>query len=115
MNERIQMWTDLMARKYNEQQAAYIRSMGSFIEPGRIWFHIEEGRKFLKIVEHYGVNPDVGSRSVHAFVDKNTGDVFKAASWKAPAKIARFNLLNDDSFNQMLRVCEVHGGYLYLR
>ena len=27
-----------------------------------------------------------GSRSVHAFIDKKTGDVFKPASFKAPAK-----------------------------
>ena len=30
--------------------------------------------------------------SVHAFVDKKTGEVYKAASYKAPAKIVRYNL-----------------------
>ena len=25
-----------------------------------------------------------GGKSVHAFVDRNTGDVYMAASWKAP-------------------------------
>jgi hypothetical protein len=27
-----------------------------------------------------------GSRSVHCFIDKQTGQIYKSASWKAPAK-----------------------------
>ena len=34
-----------------------------------------------------------GSRSVHAFIDKKTGEVYKPASFKAPAKHVRYNLL----------------------
>ena len=34
--------------------------------------------------------------SAFCFVDKKTGDVLKAASWKAPAKGARGNIYNDD-------------------
>ena len=30
--------------------------------------------------------------SVHAFVDKNTGEVFKPASYNAPAKHVRYDL-----------------------
>lgn len=52
-------------------------------------FVIEPGRKFLKIVM---VN---NQRSVHAFVDKNNGDLYKAASWRAPAKGVRYNLVTD--------------------
>ena len=37
------------------------------------------------------------SRSVHAFVDKKTGEVYKPASFKAPAKIVRYNLLMIES------------------
>ena len=43
----------------------------------------EVGQKFIRIV-----NP-VHGRSVHAFVDIATGDLLKAAGWKAPAKGAR--------------------------
>ena len=32
------------------------------------------------------------SRSVHSFVDLRTGDILKAASWKAPAKGVRGNV-----------------------
>ena len=44
-------------------------------------FSIESGRKYHKIV----METESQSRSVHAFVDKKTGEVYKAASWKAPA------------------------------
>ena len=33
--------------------------------------------------------------SVHAFIDQKTGDVFKPASFKAPAKGVRYNVLQD--------------------
>ncbi len=33
-----------------------------------------------------------GQRSAHAFVDKKTGEVYKSASWKSPAKGVRYDL-----------------------
>lgn len=39
---------------------------------------------------------DGGSRSAWAFVDKNTGTVFNAASWKAPSKTTRGNVFDAD-------------------
>ena len=55
---------------------------------------IESGRKYHKIIMMIDNGPDRSpSRSVHAFVDKNTGSVLKSASWKAPAKGERYNLL----------------------
>jgi hypothetical protein len=56
-----------------------------------------------------------GSRSVHAFVDKKTGDVFKPASFKAPAKIVRYNLLRIESREQCFERADWAGGYLYVR
>jgi hypothetical protein len=35
------------------------------------------------------------SRSVYGFVDKTTGNAYKAASWKAPAKGVRGNIFDD--------------------
>ena len=57
-------------------------------------FEIKTGSKFHKIIRtsRSGV-----SRSVFAFVDKVTGDIFKPASWAAPAKHARGNVLNLDN------------------
>lgn len=33
--------------------------------------------------------------SIVAFIDKNTGDILKPASWRAPAKHARGNIFSD--------------------
>ena len=75
-------------------------------------FYIQEGgRKYHKIVMEY----DNGSKSVHAFIDKKTGDVFKPASFKAPAKIARYNVLRIESREEMLEHADWAGSYLYIR
>ena len=75
-------------------------------------FYIEYGRKYHKIIHRA---TDNGSQSVHAFVDKTTGDVYKAASWKAPAKIVRYNLLREDSREECYARADWAGGYLYIR
>jgi hypothetical protein len=73
-------------------------------------FFIEEGRKYLKIVMDAR-----GSQSVHAFVDKKSGDVYKAASFKAPAKHVRFNLCIISDREWLLENADWAGGYLYMR
>jgi len=74
-------------------------------------FYIESGRKYHKIV----METDSGSRSVHAFVDKKTGEVYKPASFKAPAKIVRYNLLEIASREECFARADWAGGYLYIR
>jgi hypothetical protein len=51
--------------------------------------------------------------SIHAFIDKKTGEVYKPASIKAPAKGVRFNLLIIQEREFVLDNCEWTGGYLY--
>ena len=72
-------------------------------------FFIEEGRKYLKIIMDAN-----GSKSVHAFIDKKTGEVYKPASWKAPAKHVRYNLLMIESREECLSRADWSGGYLYM-
>ena len=74
-------------------------------------FYIESGRKYHKIIMETGA----GSRSVHAFVDKKTGDVYKAASFKAPAKHVRFNLCIISDREWLLANADWAGGYLYMK
>jgi hypothetical protein len=76
----------------------------------RVSYEIEEGRKYYKIIMIQS-----GSRSVHAFVDKQTGDVYKSASWKSPAKGVRYNLLDAVSREKCYRNANWSGRYLYLR
>ena len=73
-------------------------------------FYIESGRKYHKIV----METESQSRSVHAFIDKRFGHVYKPASFKAPAKHIRYNLLVDNSREECLARCDWAGGYLYM-
>jgi len=56
-----------------------------------------------------------GSRSVHAFVDRMTGEVYKSASWKSPAKGVRYNLLIISSREECMMRADWSGSYLYVR
>ena len=74
-------------------------------------FYIESGRKYHKLIMETGA----GSRSVHAFVDKKTGDLYKPASFKAPAKHVRFNLCIISDREWLLENADWAGGYLYMK
>jgi hypothetical protein len=51
------------------------------------------GVKNVRIVRNEEV-----SRSAWAFIDKSTGDILKAASWKVPAKHSRGNIYQPESW-----------------
>ena len=81
-------------------------------------YEIKSGRKYHKVVaSDLQTNGERWSQGVHAFVDKNTGEVYKPASWKSPAQYVRFDMriinqrerLHDPNFTDWA------GGYLYLR
>ena len=73
-------------------------------------FYIESGRKYHKII----METESQSRSVHAFVDKKTGEVYKSASWKSPAKGVRFDLRLIEQREWLLENADWAGSYLYL-
>jgi len=56
---------------------------------------------------------DYNQSHVHLFVDKETADVYKPASFKAPAKGVRYNLLDDTSRQEMYKRADWSGSYLY--
>ena len=80
-------------------------------------FVVQKGRKYLKIInqqyDDMGPNPSYEYRngSVHAFIDRETGDVYK------PAKHVRYNLLERSDRNFLFDWKNVGwaGGYLYMR
>lgn len=72
---------------------------------------IESGKKYHKVVFVDGG----GSRSVHCFIDKQTGEVYKSASWKSPAKSVRYDLRLITDREYVLKNCDWSGGYLYAR
>ena len=105
----------------------YAREQLDAIENGTanlMWFKVYSGKRYYKIVQqefetweksrYYGQYRD---SSVHCFVDKETGDVYKPASWSAPAKHIRFTFQNVDHLKFLLNPDNVDwaGGYLYIR
>jgi len=81
-------------------------------------FELEFGSRFLKVaiasalhLEHLHNAP----RSVFFFVEKETGDVYKAAGWKAPAKGIRYRLADDASFQEMKARIDPYSSFLYKR
>ena len=105
----------------------YAREQLDAIENGTanlMKFKVYTGKRYYKIVQqefetwekskYYGQYRD---GSVHCFVDKETGDVYKPASWKAPAKHIRFTFQNVDHLKFLLNPDNVDwaGGYLYIR
>ena len=76
---------------------------------GRYKFTIQTGRKYYKIIDH----PEHGG--VHAFVNKETGEVFKPASYKAPAPHVRYALRRIKARQRCFANADWAGGYLYLR
>ena len=87
-------------------------------------FKVKTGKKYYKIVQqefetwekskYYGQYRD---SSVHAFVDKQTGQVYKPASWAAPAKHVRYDLriIREREFLLNPKNCDWAGGHLYMR
>lgn len=75
-------------------------------------YEVDGGRKYIRIVSKHGGGASGGS--VHCFVDAETGGVYKAATWKAPALNGeRFNLLDEASFAELKAQWDAHGSYLY--
>jgi hypothetical protein len=91
--------------EYHQEQIDKL-SMGEGVDD----FTYEKGRKYARIV--HITNPG-GHKSAHAFVDMNTSDVYKSASWKGPAKGIRYNLLDDKSREEMYQRADWSGQYLY--
>ena len=134
--ERIADWTQTYCDTLEENYKQYtIRSLETFssdyankqlesIKNGTanlMKFVIRTGRKYHKIIQQdFDTFRDLNEYrdgSVHAFVDKNTGQVYKPASWKSPAKHVRYDLrvINDREKLHNPVYTGWAGGYLYMR
>ena len=125
----VQKWTLMLcdALKDNYRQYA-IRGHQRFVERGEsveyhlrcidelksgksdIDYTIETGKKYHKLIMVNNV-----SRSVHAFIDKKTGELYKSASWKSPAKGVRYDLRLIADREYLLEKADWSGGYLYAK
>ena len=100
--ERVLDWTEQLVTCLQDD---YDRRYPDSSNPVR--FEIDSGRKYLKINQIDG--------GVHAFVNKETGEVFKPASYKAPAKHVRYDLRRIQQRRECFANADWAGGYLYLR
>ena len=135
----VQTYADTITKNYREYHIntlngnlsgnypEYAREQLDAIENGTanlMKFVVKTGKRYYKIVQqefetweksrNYGKYAD---GSVHAFVDKKTGQVYKPASWQAPAKHVRYDLriIREREFLFNSNNTGWAGGYLYLR
>ena len=132
----VQTYADTITKNYREYHLRtlkgnlsgnypeYAREQLDEIENGTaklMYFKIKTGKKFYKIVQMnfdtFQNRNEYREGSVHAFVDKQTGQVYKPASWQAPAKHVRFDLriIKEREFLFNSNNTGWAGGYLYLR
>ena len=88
-------------------------------------FDYTVGKKYIKIFnlqwqdacDYYNRKEGYRQGSVTAFVDKETGQVYKPASWRAPAKHVRFDMriIRDREFLHNPENTDWAGGHLYMR
>ena len=102
LTARVEMWAmDLI----DALEANYNKNYPDSSCP--VKFETKIGKKYIKIIQVNG--------GVHAFIDKNTGEVYKAASWKAPAKHVRYDLRIINQRTECYARADFAGGYLYIR
>lgn len=98
---RVLEWTEKLCEAL---EANYDKGYPNSSDPVR--FSIESGRKYWKIMQNQG--------GVHAFIDKKTGQVYKPASWRGPAKIVRYDLRIIREREMCFMNADWAGGYLYM-
>lgn len=84
--ERLQRWLEAAQTIINENYASRFPSLTPTV------LEMSDGRRYIRIDGI--VDGGRGQRSVWAFIDKWSGDVLRAATYKAPAKHARGNLFD---------------------
>ena len=88
-------------------------------------FDYQVGKKYIKVFnlqyseacDYYNRPAGYRAGSVTAFIDKQTGEVYKPASWKAPAKHVRYDLrlIKDREYLHNPKNVDWAGGHLYMR
>ena len=82
-------------------------------------FRAITGKKYYKVVSQaWDENrKEYRDQSVTCFIDKKTGEIYKPASWKSPAKHVRYDMRIISQRERMhnSKFTDWAGGYLYLR
>ena len=117
---------DVFCKKLEKDATEYIEK---FNHIDSVTFRPDGGMKYIK-VKYFQKNWDTdynddgtttkrlvgGDRgSIHCFVEKTTGDIYKPAGWKSPYlkgnNAVRGNIYDSSTFEKT----DMHGGWLYAR
>jgi hypothetical protein len=98
-HDHIHIWLDTLEAKAKQQ---------TYGDEQTVYYFFKDNKKYYKITQVWE-----GVETIHAFVDKISGDIYKPASYSAPYKDPRYNLIND--FDKLLKECDWAGSYLYKR
>ena len=110
LDVRVEMWvTDLCEALDKDYERNYPNSFCKKI------FRAQAGRKYWKIMGYEEEGDRRRTQGVHAFIDKKTGQVYKPASWRGPAKGVRYDLRIIREREACLLNADWAGGYLYMR
>ena len=114
---------DVFCQKLEKDATEYING---FNHIDSVMFRQDGGVKYIKVkyfqtnVEtnhETGVKTLVGGEkgSIHCFVERTTGDIYKPAGWKSPYlkgnNAVRGNIYDKSTFEKT----DMHGGWLYAR
>ena len=117
---------DVFCDKLEENCKPYV---AKFNHMDKVTFKVDGGRKYIKVKSfqknwNTNYNDDgtitktlVGgdNGSIHCFVERTTGDIYKPATWKMPYtkgnNSIRGNIYDASSFEKT----DLHGGWLYAR
>ena len=78
------------------------------------------GKKYIKIKSFETVSEDMKvttfpKGSIHCFVNKDTGDIYKPATWRAPYLKGRHAIRGNIYQPETYSKTDPHGGWLYHR
>jgi len=112
LDQKIEKWVWQLCRSLEENYNLKYPNSSAPVK-----FRMEFGRKYIKVIQQDLRDGNYRDGGVHAFIDKKTGEVYKPASWKSPAKIVRYDLriISDRQRLHNPNFTDWAGGYLYLR
>lgn len=103
---------DAFSKKLTEKMEEYNKTMVEWNKqhPDKPYYSmsLEPGSKNIRVVCITGGGV---SASAYCFIEKETGTILKTAGWKMPAKGARGNIFNPETYARMDHTT----GWLYLR
>ena len=117
---------DKFLNKLTENAKPYVEK---FNHMKNVTFKVDGGRKFLKI-KYFSdrINTDYDDNgkatktihkdikgSIHCFVDKNTGDIYKAATWRAPYTKGNNAVRGSIYDEKCYEKTDLYGGWLYAK